>query len=53
MAQEAKAVQEGQVAHGDPEDLEVQVDQRPPFPVNLPDQQGLLGNQDLPEVLVD
>lgn len=53
MAQGAKAVQEGQVAPEDLEDLEVQADQRPLFLVNQPDQQGLLANQDFPEVLAD
>lgn len=53
MAQGAKAVQEGQVAPGDLEDLEVQADQRPLSLVNQPDQQGLLANQDFPEVLAD
>lgn len=53
MAQGAKAVQEGQVAPGDLEDLEVQADQRPLSLVNQADQQGLLANQDFPEVLAD
>lgn len=53
MAQGAKAVQEGQVAPGALEDLEVQADQRPLSLVNQPDQQDLLANQDFPEVLAD